>query len=328
MVRPVKSATPANENSGVPSEKVMSLGLCSKALSTLESCEKAKSGLGRSHAATDMAEVIAGMPEAGPYQVLAVATRDGQVRILGSHGEELSSLDTAPSNRGVHCLAVSPDGKALAAGLGSAWRSQESGDVERIHGEHDQEGLGVGGCGAVPLIAHSGAVRTISFSPCGGRVATGGEDRTVILWDSHGNTQRLLLGHTAAVQCVTWSTCGKHVASGSLDKSIVIWCSESGHVVRSIPDAHADALTAVGGVFSVCWSPDGVLVRSAPLSVSSTQPGVAAPKPPWRQPRGKTMVYLVNSYTNATSNMQQLWEIQLRFAPGLPQGWIGCTDRF
>jgi len=41
------------------------------------------------------------------------------------------------------------------------------------------------------------------------------------------------------------------------------------------------------------------------------------------QPRGKWMVSLVNSYSNATSRRKHLWEIVLRFAPGLPPGWCG-----
>ena len=41
----------------------------------------------------------------------------------------------------------------------------------------------------------------------------------------------------------------------------------------------------------------------------------------WRQPRGKTIVSLVNSHTNATRIGWHLWEIDLRFAPGLPPGW-------
>jgi len=43
--------------------------------------------------------------------------------------------------------------------------------------------------------------------------------------------------------------------------------------------------------------------------------------PPWRQPRGKTIVSLVNSHANATSKSQHLWEIDFRFAPGLPPWW-------
>ena len=43
--------------------------------------------------------------------------------------------------------------------------------------------------------------------------------------------------------------------------------------------------------------------------------------PPWRQPRCKSMVSLVNSHTNATRIGWHLWEIDLRFVPGLPPGW-------
>jgi len=39
------------------------------------------------------------------------------------------------------------------------------------------------------------------------------------------------------------------------------------------------------------------------------------------------MVSLVNSLTNATRIGWHLWEIDLRFAPGLPPGWLtkGCS---
>ena len=33
------------------------------------------------------------------------------------------------------------------------------------------------------------------------------------------------------------------------------------------------------------------------------------------------MVSLANSHSNATSRRQHLWEIDLRFSPGLPPGW-------
>ena len=44
--------------------------------------------------------------------------------------------------------------------------------------------------------------------------------------------------------------------------------------------------------------------------------------PPSRQPRGKLMVSLVNSHANAIRTGWHLWEIDLRFALGLPPGWI------
>ena len=53
--------------------------------------------------------------------------------------------------------------------------------------------------------------------------------------------------------------------------------------------------------------------------------GAMADKPLWWQPRGKCMVSLVNSHTHATRIGWHLWEIDLRFAPGLPPGWIASS---
>ena len=44
-------------------------------------------------------------------------------------------------------------------------------------------------------------------------------------------------------------------------------------------------------------------------------------EPPWRQPRGKWMVSLVNSHTHATRIGLHLWEIDLRFALNSTPGW-------
>ena len=49
--------------------------------------------------------------------------------------------------------------------------------------------------------------------------------------------------------------------------------------------------------------------------------------PPWRQPKGKWMVSLVNSHTSATSNWWHLWEIDLIFAFNSTPGW-SASDRF
>ena len=50
--------------------------------------------------------------------------------------------------------------------------------------------------------------------------------------------------------------------------------------------------------------------------------GICAP--PWRQPRGKWMVSLVNSHTHATRFGWHLWEIDLRFALNSTPGWGGA----
>ena len=56
------------------------------------------------------------------------------------------------------------------------------------------------------------------------------------------------------------------------------------------------------------------------LPTSSRPAAPHACLPPWRQPRCKSMVSLVNSHTNATSKRWHLWEIDLRFPPRLPPG--------
>jgi len=61
--------------------------------------------------------------------------------------------------------------------------------------------------------------------------------------------------------------------------------------------------------------------RSGDVCPGLRVPGQTDPLPPWRQPRGKTIVSLVHSHTNATRIGWHLWEIYLRFAPELPSGW-------
>jgi len=65
-------------------------------------------------------------------------------------------------------------------------------------------------------------------------------------------------------------------------------------------------------------------VRAVPHGVSVLRGSEmrAHSSPPWRQPRGKLMVSSVNSCANATRIGWHLWEIQLRFTPGLPPGWL------
>ena len=43
--------------------------------------------------------------------------------------------------------------------------------------------------------------------------------------------------------------------------------------------------------------------------------------PPWRQLRGKRVVSLINSHTNATSKRWHLWEIDLKFTLNSTPGW-------
>ena len=74
-----------------------------------------------------------------------------------------------------------------------------------------------------------------------------------------------------------------------------------------------DAVFQLGEQGSVEWIASGL--GGAGLAVHA----VGASGPPCK-PRGNSIVSLVNSHTNAARIGWHLWEIDLRFAPGLPQG--------
>jgi len=69
---------------------------------------------------------------------------------------------------------------------------------------------------------------------------------------------------------------------------------------------------------------EGRMWRWPPALQSGNVTPFVTSLPPWRQPRGRWMFSFVNSHTHATRIGWHLWEIDLRFAPGLPPGRI-CT---
>jgi WD40 repeat protein len=133
---------------------------------------------------------------AGHKAVLAWNVADGTA--VGTFGDW---------QQGHKAVAVSPDGKHVAAG----------GDDRLVR---------VGALGGEPaaLKGHRSTILTVAFRPQGGMLASGGKDNVIRLWDvATGAQGKTLEGHRQGVSSVAFSPDGQHLASGSEDKTIKIW---------------------------------------------------------------------------------------------------------
>jgi WD40 repeat protein len=158
-------------------------------------------------------------------------------------------------------VAVSPDGRALAAGGRSAdsagtagWAALWSIDGEprafaaegRVHDDwvrcvrFSADGrrlvtasrdntakvwdlASASPRGPIVLGPHSGTVADACFSPDGATIATASTDGTVRLWSSRGEEEAVLRGHRGIVWQLAFSDDGRRLASASFDGTVRMW---------------------------------------------------------------------------------------------------------
>ena len=135
---------------------------------------------------------------------------DGSVKIWDSNtGAPLRSFEVGKPSGGACSLAVSPDGRLLAAGT--------------VNHEIKLWSL-ADGIEQKSLAGHGGAVEAVAFSPDGRILASGSADKTIKLWEvASGRELGTLAGHTSWIGCLAFSADGQTLASSGGDKTIRLW---------------------------------------------------------------------------------------------------------
>jgi WD40 repeat protein/mono/diheme cytochrome c family protein len=199
---------------------------------------------------------------ARPFPATAVAfCSDGaEIAVSGYHevtvwgpgdGKLLRRIGHLPER--IWGLAYSPDGSLLAVAGGAPGIS---GAVILCDAKGGGQGEYGGGQRRV-LDRIADMMLAVSFSPDGKRLAAGGADNIVRIFDvATGKRELLIEQHADWVTDLAFSPDGTKIVTASRDKSARVFDAKTG-AMESAYLKHEEAVTGV------CWSPDGKQVYTA-----------------------------------------------------------------
>ncbi len=181
---------------------------------------------------------IAFTPDGG--QIVS-ASEDKVIRVWDvASGKTVRTFrgEAAPGSAGkVYAMALSPDGKWLAAG-GWLPGAREDSDAIRLYDFASGRLVAL-------LKGHENVVYGLAFSPDGRHLISGCADNTAIIWDVE--TKRLkhrLKGHRAEIYAVGFTADGARAVTGSLDHDLRLWSAASGALLATMT-GHGDKVRSL-----------------------------------------------------------------------------------
>lgn len=138
-------------------------------------------------------------------------------------------------------VAFSPDGRFLACAGGGRFDPKTNQPAPGILRVWDI----AGGRYRFEVAGPPGAMLGVAYSPDGGRLVTGGDDKTLCLWDAATGAQlRALDGHGDKIWGVDYSPCGRYLASAGDDGKVHLWDANDGRLLFEL-DGHQDRVRGV-----------------------------------------------------------------------------------
>src|SRR5262249_52529825 len=84
---------------------------------------------------------------------------------------------------------------------------------------------------------HRGLVTAVAYSKDCKRLASGGLDGTVRLWEPvSGQLLKVLVGHADKVSCLAWAPDNKTLASAGPDHTVRLWDADHGKLLHTLAE--------------------------------------------------------------------------------------------
>jgi WD40 repeat protein len=198
---------------------------------------------------------------AGAISGVAV-TADGRVITSGfdggvavwvlDTGMPLRSMPSPSPNRPVRCLAVSPDGETIAAGMAP---------TAGTHGVVLLNARTLAETGRLPGL--SGMALSLAFSPDGKRLATAGDEQRVRVWDVRSRRELAALpDHYKPARAAAFLPDGRRLLTADSQRVIRLWDTETGAELSrwESPETGVNALAVSrDGRFALSAGSDGAV---------------------------------------------------------------------